>query len=419
MFHHQKNQSKSMFEISDYLSDDINLPSKEELILLDKKINVDQNYNLPGKVIFCKKCVISNQRPRIVFDDIGVCSACRFWEKKLNEVNWLDREKEFKDLCDFYRKSDGTFDVIVPFSGGKDSIYVALELKNKYKMNPLTVTWSPHMYTEIGFRNFQASIHSGINNILITPNGKVHRRMTRISTNIMGDPFQPFIYGQTLTPLKIAEIYNIPFVVYGENGEVEYGGAKEAEKVKGFNEKEAKKYLHSGVEINYFKEFGFKEEELYPYQGPKLEAIQEKGIKRYFYSYFHKWLPQDNYYYSVKNANFKSNPRGRSEGTFSKYASLDDLLDPYHYYFSLLKFGLGRATSDAAHEIREDLIEREEGVHLVNRFDTEEPSENTKKIFLKYTGFSEDQLIQCIEKWRNEKIWKKIDNSWFLKENVS
>ena len=403
MFHNHKNLNNSMFDTYDYLSDEIELPNSQEINLLNQEIDINKRYKLPEKIKFCKRCVISNQRPRIIFDGHDTCGACRFWEKKFKIVDWEDRRKEFIDLCNKYRKNDGSYDVIVPFSGGKDSIYVALELKNKYKMNPLTVTWAPHMYTEIGFRNLQASIHSGLNNLLITPNGKVHRRMTRISTNIMGDPFQPFIYGQTLTPLKIAELYNIPFVVYGENGEVEYGGAKEAEKVKGFDEEEAKKYLHSGISLDYFKDFGFSKKDLFPYRGPDIEVIKEKKIKRYFYSYFHKWLPQDNYYFSVKNANFKCNPRGRSEGTFSKYASLDDFLDPYHYYFSLLKCGLGRATSDAAHEIREDLIDRAEGVHLVKRFDCEEPSEKTREIFLKYTGFTRDQLDQCIEKWRNKK----------------
>ena len=43
--------------------------------------------------------------------------------------------------------------MIVPCSGGKDSRYVAHYLKTKYDMNPLTVTWKPHMHTQIGLKN--------------------------------------------------------------------------------------------------------------------------------------------------------------------------------------------------------------------------------------------------------------------------
>ena len=50
----------------------------------------------------------------------------------------------------------------------------------------------------------------------------------------------------------------------------------------------------------------------------------------------------------------------RTEGTYSKYASLDDKLDGFHYYLMFIKFGIGRATSDSAHEVRDKKISREE-----------------------------------------------------------
>ena len=114
------------------------------------------------------------------------------------------------------------------------------------------------------------------------------------------------------------------------------------------------------------------------YSAPPIERIEQGQVERYFFSYYKNWQPQSHYYYSVENANFLPNPNGRSEGTFSKYASLDDRLDPYHYYFSYLKFGIARATSDASHEIREGLIDRKEGEVLVKRYDAERPSKIRK-----------------------------------------
>ena len=95
----------------------------------------------------------TNQRPRIIFDDQGVCNACRYWERKSHIIDWNIREKELEDLCDRFRRKDGRYDVVVPSSGGKDSGFVAHQLKYKYKMNPLTVTWAPNIYTDIGKRN--------------------------------------------------------------------------------------------------------------------------------------------------------------------------------------------------------------------------------------------------------------------------
>ena len=99
-------------------------------------------------------------------------------------------------LLDKHRKSDGSYDVIVPGRGGKDSAYVSHVLKNKYGMNPLTVTWAPHSYTEIGWKNFISWIESGHDNTLITPDRSVHKKLTSLAFKNLLHPFQPFMIGQ-------------------------------------------------------------------------------------------------------------------------------------------------------------------------------------------------------------------------------
>jgi N-acetyl sugar amidotransferase len=373
--------------------------------MIKEKVDIDVRYNLPKEVTYCRKCVISNQRPRITFDSEGVCSACRYWERKKTIINWREREKELGELCDRYRRNDGSFDVLVPSSGGKDSVYVAWELKTKYGMHPLTMTWAPHVYTEIGIRNFQAQIHAGLDNVCYTPNGIVHRRMTRLSTIEIGDPFQPFIYGQTYLPLRVALNYGIDLVMDGENGESEYGGDTTTESKTGFTPKDAEEFWLSSFPLDHWKERGFSDRDLEIYSAPDFEKLQSSNIERHFFSYYRDWRPQSHYYYCMENTNFAPNPKGRSEGTFSKYASLDDQIDPYHHYFSLLKFGIARATSDAAHEIREDLMERDEAMQLVRRYDSEQPSEKTMKVFLEYAGLTKEELEEIIERWRNTRLW--------------
>ena len=126
-----------------------------------KKRDILKLYNLPEKVEFCKKCTISNQRPRIKFDNQGICSACHYADTKKNIIDWKKREEELMKLCDRHRKKDGNFDVVVPCSGGKDGAWVAHQLKYKYGMNPLTVTWAPLSYTKIGRQNLSSFIDSG------------------------------------------------------------------------------------------------------------------------------------------------------------------------------------------------------------------------------------------------------------------
>ena len=65
-----------------------------------EKRNLIDLYNLPSEVKFCKKCTVSNQRPRITFDEDGVCSACNYADFKRNKIDWDERERELIELCD-------------------------------------------------------------------------------------------------------------------------------------------------------------------------------------------------------------------------------------------------------------------------------------------------------------------------------
>ena len=66
----------------------------------------------------------------------------------------------------------------------------------------------------------------------------------------------------------------------------------------------------------------------------------------------------------VEHGGFKPSPE-RTVGTYSKYNSIDDKIDDFFYYTTYIKYGIGRATYDAAQEIRNEEITREEGVALV------------------------------------------------------
>jgi len=375
-------------------------------------------YNLPTEVKFCKKCTISNQRPRITFNADGVCSACQFAEYKKQHFNWEERENELLKLLKRFKRKDGGYEVLVPSSGGKDSARIAHELKHKYGMNVLTVTWAPHLYTDIGFKNFQSMIHvGGVDNILGTPNGIIHRKLTKLSFEILGDPFQPFIYGQTNFPLQIAVKHQVPLIMYGENGEVEYGGdMKNAFKPTRDYKSDHKKHYFSGLGPEDLISLGIEEKDLVPYMAPPHKELDALGAEIHFYGYYHKWIPQENFYYCVENTGFTPNPV-RNEGTYSKYASLDDKIDGYHYYLAFIKFGIGRATSDSAHEIRDEHLTREEGVELVKKFDGEFP-QRYFDIFLKYCDISEEHFWDVIDSWRSPHLWEKAGDEWKLKHTV-
>ena len=391
-----------------------------------------QVLEIPKEVSWCKRCVISNQRPRNIIDDNGICSGCLNTDYKNNKIDWEKREKELRKLLDKHRRTDGYWDVIVPSSGGKDSGFVAHKLKYEYGMNPLLVTWSPLQYTDIGIQNFRNLCESGFLNIKCTPNGKIHRKLARLSFEEFGDAFHVFVLGQVYFPIQMAVKFNIDLIFYGENGEVEYAGDPQAVDkpymdmlknkdwikgyLKGTTLDELLEYAYR--EKDYISKDEFSEADLTFYRPPSADEMRSKGISRvYYYNYFYKWTPQENYYYCVDNTGFKPNPE-RTEGTYSKYASLDDKMDGFHYYLRYIKFGLGRCMEDVAHEIRDGHITRDEGLALMQRYEGEFPKKYFND-FLNYLDITENHFWDVVDSWRAPHLWRKEKGEWELKHPIS
>jgi len=364
----------------------------------------------------------SDRKSTIVFDDRGVCSACRYAEIKETRIDWALREKELIDLLDRHRRQDGSYDCIIPGSGGKDSAYISHLLKYKYRMNPLTVTWSPHQYTEIGRRNFEQWIRAGFDNILYTPNGTLHRLLTRLAFENLCHPFQPFIIGQKLIAPRYSALYNIPLIIYGESP-VEYGNnLSDADRPVMPPSFYAQKtdldslYLGgvSGRELIEHHGVGFRD--LNPYLPVEEERLRRIGTEVHFISYYLKWDSQENYYYAAQHIGFEANTE-RTPGTYSKYSSIDDAIDPFHYYTTLIKFGIGRATYDSAQEIRNNKITRAEGIALVRRYDAEFPSKYFQS-FLDYTGITAERFHEVIDRARSPHLWEKVGTEWRLRHSI-
>lgn len=412
---------------------------------------LEVKFGLPREVEFCKRCIISNQRPistvehkhtiktikkTIYFED-GICDGCRAADKK-KATDWAHREKELRDLCDRHRKTNGEYDCLVPGSGGKDSFYASHILKHKYNMHPLTVTWAPNLYTDWGWRNFQAWIHAGFDNYLCTPNGRTHRLLTRISLENLLHPFQAFMMGQKSVAPKLAIQFNCPLVFYGEN-ETDYGNPIANADSAGqdwnyFTAADQSQIDFGGVSVKELKKnYGLTDHDLHPYSPANPEKLKKHKVEVYYLGYYLKWHPQGAYYYTVEHGGFQASPE-RNAGSYSKYSSIDDKIDDFHYYTMHVKFGVGRATDDAAQEVRNGEITREEGVSLVKRFDGEYPARFEKEIFeylslrerefpaasrmINHPIMDKEYFDSLADKFRSPHLWKKVNGRWQLRHAV-
>jgi len=394
-------------------------------------------YGLPQEIKFCTKCVMSNQRPTSTvefkhtkdskkntmnFDEHGVCDACRAHEQK-NKIDWKDREEQLIELLAKHRRTDGGYDCLVPGSGGKDSAYQAHVLKYKYGMNPLTVTWPPILYTDYGYKNFKNWIDvGGFDNISFNRNGKVMKLLTKLSIENLLHPFQTFILGQKNLAPKIAAKYGIPLIFYGEN-EAEYGNPI-ADNVSSLRDKSYYSFNNldeiflGGVSIAELREkYDVRMSDLMSFLPPSVDELEKSKIEVHYLGYYLRWTPQEVYYYAVENTGFQARPF-RTQGTYSKYNSIDDKIDDLHYYTTYIKFGIGRATYDASQEIRNQHITREEGVVLVNKFDGEFPDKYFDEV-MKYLEIDPEFFKnELCDKFRSPHLWEKLDGKWQLRKSL-
>jgi N-acetyl sugar amidotransferase len=404
---------------------------------MSEKQELEAFYGLPTEVKFCKICVMSNQRPTSTiefkhtkdskkttmnFDEHGVCDACRTAEIKDN-INWGMREEELIKLLDKHRKNDGSYDCLVPGSGGKDSAYQAHVLKYKYGMNPLTCTWPPILYTDYGLKNWKNWLDSGFDNVSFYRNGKVMKLLTKLSIENLLHPFQTFILGQKNLAPKIAARYGINLIFYGEN-EAEYGNPL-ADNTSSLRDKSYYSFEHldeiylAGVSVkDLMEKYEVRLSDLMSYFPPTVAELEKANVEVHYLGYYLKWTPQEVYYYAVENTGFKARPH-RTQGTYSKYSGIDDKIDDLHFFTTFIKFGIGRATYDASQEIRNKHITREEGVALVNRFDGEFPDRYFDEI-MEYLDMKPEYFHELCDKFRSPHLWAKDENEqWKLRHNVA
>ena len=338
-------------------------------------------------------------------------------------MNWEKRHNELLKLLDKHRKGNKEFDCLVPGSGGKDSSFVSHILKYKYGMNPLTCTWPPILYTDYGYKNYKNWLDKGVfENVIIKPKEFVMKYLTKMAILNLLHPFQTFILGQKNIAPTVASKYNIKLIFYGESeslyGNNPLGFYDPIVSNKYFSIDNFKDVLLGGIKVkDLFRESNYiKESDLKVFFPLSKQEIREKNIQMHYFGYYQKWIPQEIYYYAFNNIGYRPRPF-RTDGTFTKYASIDDKIDDLHWYTMYIKFGLGRASMDASQEIRNHHLTRDEGVNLVKKFEGEFPSRYFNEI-MEYLEIRKEDFFKKCDEFRSPHLWKKVKNKWQLRYTV-
>ena len=364
--------------------------------------------NINKNLFWCSNCLAMSTRPRITFDQNKKCSACKWSESKI-KINWEDRQNELNKIFHNQKKKSKPFDCIIPVSGGKDGSYVSYMVKHKYNLNPLCVTVKPPLSSEIGLQNLHNFIESGYDHITISPSIRGMKKLNKCGLVEMGFPYYGWHIAVYAAILKTAVQYDIDLIIYGEDGEVEYGGSSETAFKPFYNANYLKRIYLEGGYSKIMNNCDLSDSEKYFFDFPNPETNFDK-IKITQWSYFENWDPYRNYLIAKEKCGLSESNHSNS-GTFTNFSQTDQDLYPLHSYLMYLKFGFGRANQDACIEIRRGAMDRNQAINLVNLYDGKFPEE-LLAVYLKYYEMNEKDFLSVLDKWANKKILKKEGQFW-------
>lgn len=367
---------------------------------------------------YCLRCVYpANSAIPLTFDDQGVCSGCRVSEEK-DRIDWKTRRKQLKQiLLEYKAKAKGSYDCIIPVSGGKDSHFQAHVIKSEFGLNPLLVTFNHEFNTQRGLRNLANLVKKlKVDHLRFTANPDLIRRLSMYSLKKMGDVAWHSHCGIYTYPVQIAVRYKIPLIIWGEQGFMDLGGMFSHYDMVEMTNKWRIEHGLRGYDTKDMvsKKYGISLDDLSWAVYPTDEELEQVGVRGIYLGNFIPWDHLTQTELMVKLYKFETAPHPR---TFNLYENVEDFVsNGLNDYLRYLKFGYGRATDHAAYEIRHQRMSREQGIELVRKYDSVYPSD--MKIYCDWTGLTPKQVIAAVEKMRDPRAWSKRRGKWQLNDPV-
>ena len=319
---------------------------------------------------YCRKCVQPDTRPGIVFDEEGVCAACRIKDRP---VDWDMRHRELVDISERSKRiaseRNCPFDCVVGVSGGKDSHVQALYAKEELNLKCLLVNCVPDGITDVGKHNIENLVCKGFDMIAIRPNPLIMRAATKRAFFEFGNPVKPSEYPLYAVSYNVALKYDIPLIIQGENAAGTLGVTGDLE-ANGDAMNVYKYHTLAGCNASDWVQEGIKERDLYFYQYPDIEELRERTEAIFIAYYMKDWSYSRNIDFSISqgiHGRILHDPE--RTGRISPYCSIDSDMQILNQMLKYLKLGFGFVTDEVCYWIRNGEMTREKGIDLVKEYD--------------------------------------------------
>jgi N-acetyl sugar amidotransferase len=342
-------------------------------------------------------------RPDEHFVD-GVCSGCRSYDQRKN-IDWAASQEALKALLSCARACGGPYDVVVPVSGGKDSTYQVLTLRD-LGARVLCVNAATDMLSDIGRRNLD-NLKRFADVIEWTPNVEVRKKLVRLGLSQVGDMSWPEHAAIWAIPTRIAVNLGVPLIVWGEQPQREIAcpdGVEPATRLDA-------QWLHEfggllGMRLgDTVGHDGLTDADLEAFRFPAAVVLERAGVQGIWLGDYIDWDGWKNGFIAQQYGfECASHP---VETSLASYENLDNHVTVPRDWLRFCKYGYGRATDIACNHIRRGRLTRDEGLRLIalrERFPQTSIGKPLDDV-LAYFDMTVNYFISECDRWTNPGIF--------------
>ena len=369
----------------------------------------------------CKRCVNPDTRPNIFFNEEGLCPVCQFeLQKEKAGIDWEARDRELKEIIEWARENTkSSYDCIVAVSGGKDSTRLACYARDDLGLNPLLVSclYPPEQMTERGAHNLSNLIELGFDTIAISPDPITWKTMMRQSFFLHANWCRSTEMALYAIPIHAAIAYKIPLVFLGENPAWTIGerhGRLDGDASK-------MRYCHTlqGGDPTPLMTKDVSKKDLHFYTYPPEEDVEHAKIRIIYLGYYIRdWSGYNNAQFSIERGLETRNERPEEIGDLWGFTGLDEDFRIVNQMIKYLKFGFGHVTDQVCEAINSGMMDREEGLELVKKYDGR-CDERFIKRFCDYLEISEEEFWEVVDRVVNRELFERDEKGrWRLKEDA-
>lgn len=346
---------------------------------------------------YCTKCVLPDTHETIQFDEEGVCNVCRQAERKHTAINWDERHKMLDKLVEQY-KNKGIYDCIVPYSGGKDSVYQLWYIVTQLKLKPLVVRFDHWGFRPLILENNTKIFKKlGVDVLQFTPNWKVVRKLMLESLKRAGDFCWHCHTGVFAHTMQVAIRYNTPLIFWGESP-AEYRAYVKPEELAEMNQQAFDNMVSLGITAeDMYEAFGGEVpmRDLYQYVFPSKEELDRLGAKSVYLGTYIKWHTKHNVETIKRELGWKGQDVEGIPAEYD-YEKIECRFQGIRDYCKYVKRGHGRTNHLACIDIRNGELDREKGFEMALKYDGKRPA--SLDFFLEVLGLTEDEFIDILQK---------------------